>query len=70
MFDFRMSLRENFASFKDDATGQLVFVDSLDNQTFNVRKGTISESQFLGTVTADSDEVLNRRLGDLVSGAG
>jgi hypothetical protein len=68
MFDFRMSVRENFASFRDDSTGQVVFVDSLDNQTFNVRKGTLSDSQHLGAITADSDEVLNLKLRDLVSG--
>lgn len=69
MFDFRMSLRENFASFRDEATGQFVFVDSFDNHEFSVRKGTLNESQYLGVITANSDEALNRKLRDLVESA-
>ncbi len=66
MFEFRMTLRENFASFQDEATGQFVFVDSFDNHQFSVRKGTLDESREIGTVTADSDEMLNKKLKDLV----
>jgi len=69
MFDFRMSLGENFASFRDDKTGQYVFVDSFDNREFNVRFGTASKSEFLGAVVADSSEDLNRRLKTLVDTA-
>jgi hypothetical protein len=69
MFDFRMTLRENFASFRDEATGQLVFVDSFDNHEFSVRKGTLVESRYIGVVTANTDEALNRKLRDLVESA-
>ncbi|MGF6636172.1 hypothetical protein [Paraburkholderia sp. MM6662-R1] len=67
MFDFRMSVGENFASFRDDATGQFVFVDSFDNREFNVHIGTLRESRFIGTLVADSNEVLNAKLQELVA---
>lgn len=69
MFDFRMSLRENFASFRDDRTGQYVFVDSFDNREFNVRLGTATKSEYLGAVVAESNDDLNRRLKTLVDTA-
>ena len=69
MFDFRMSLGENFASFRDEATGKFVFVDSFDNHQFSVRLGTASKSEFIGDVTAESTEDLNRRLKSLVEKA-
>jgi len=69
MFNFRMSVRENFASFRDDATGTFVFVDSFDNREFNVRLGTLRDSRLIGAVVADSSEVLNARLRELVAHA-
>lgn len=63
-----MSLKENFATFKDTKTGQYVFVDTFDNLEFNVRLGSLEESVPLGSVTADSDETLNRKLHELVAG--
>jgi len=69
MFDFRMSVRENFASFRDEATGRHVFVDSFDNREFNVRMGTIDESRHLGVIEADSNDVLNNKLRELVARA-
>jgi len=69
MIDFRMSLRENFASFRDEATGQFVFVDSFDNHEFSVRVGTLDESRYLGAVVADSSDALNNKLRDLVTRA-
>ncbi len=69
MFDFRMSLRENFASFRDDKTGKYVFVDSFDNHEFSVRMGTMRDSRFIGTFVADSSDVLNAKLKELVEDA-
>lgn len=66
MFNFSMSTRENFASFIDKETGRVVFVDSFDNHEFEVRFGTFAETTFIGSVYANSDEVLNRRLQELV----
>jgi hypothetical protein len=66
MFDFRMSMEENFASFRDETTGQFVFVDSFDNHEFNVRIGSLRDSRLLGTVSADSSEVLNAKLRDII----
>ncbi|KIP13079.1 hypothetical protein KY49_742 [Burkholderia sp. MSHR3999] len=67
MFDFRMSVRENFASFRDEATGRVVFVDSFDNHEFNVRLGTFDESTELGVIVADSSDALNSQLRELVA---
>jgi hypothetical protein len=64
-----MSLGENFASFRDDTTGKFVFVDSFDNREFSVRLGTASRSEFIGAVTAESSEDLNRSLKSLVEKA-
>lgn len=69
MFDFRMSLGENFASFRDDDTGRFVFVDSFDNHEFNVRMGTLRDSRFIGTFVADSSDALNAKLRELVTRA-
>jgi len=66
MFDFRMSTNENFASFRDQASGHFVFVDSFDNHEFSVRYGTMSESAYLGVIEADSDKVLNDKLRELI----
>ncbi|WP_367189800.1 hypothetical protein [Burkholderia sp. Ed8] len=66
MFDFRMSLSENFASFRDERTGKFVFVDSFDNHEFSVRIGTLRDSRLIGTVVAKSNEDLNSKLRDLV----
>jgi hypothetical protein len=67
MFNFSMSKEENFASFHDARTGCFVFVDSFDNREFNVRFGTLKDSRLLGVITADSDEVLNKKLQELVA---
>ncbi len=66
MFDFRMTVRENFASFRDSETGNVVYVDSFDNIEFNVRFGTIDATEDLGTIEAATDEALNAKLRDLV----
>ncbi|KVO22728.1 hypothetical protein [Burkholderia ubonensis] len=67
MFDFRMSLSENFASFRDEKTGKFVFVDSFDNHEFSVRMGTLRDSRLIGTVVAKSSEDLNAQLRELVA---
>jgi hypothetical protein len=69
MFNFRMSLGENFASFRDDDTDRFVFVDSFDNREFSVRMGTLRSTKVIGTVVADSNEALNTKLRELVEHA-
>ena len=66
MFNFTMSTRENFAAFTDKESGKVVFVDSFDNREFEVRYGTMEESVPLGSIHADNDEALNRKLQELV----
>lgn len=67
MFAFKMTRNENFAAFREEETGRFVFVDSFDNIEFNVRIGTIEESRDLGSVVAESDEILNKKLLELVA---
>lgn len=62
---FYMSLSDNFASFLDEENGKHVFVDSFDNETFDVRIGSLEDSEPAGSVTAASDEELNAKLLEL-----
>lgn len=62
---FDMSIEDNYASFIDKETGKSVFVDSFDNEEFEVRIGTVSESESAGTILAKSTEELNDKLVNL-----
>ena len=59
---FDMSVSDNFASFQDVENGKYIFIDSFDNETFEVRVGTIEDSEQVGSVTASSDDELNTKL--------
>lgn len=59
---FDMSIDDNYASFIDESSGRAMFVDSFDNKEFEVRIGTITESEFVKTVTASSSDELNQKL--------
>lgn len=59
---FNMSIEDNFASFIDDKSGVAVFVDSFDNEEFEVRIGTVTESQEAGSITATTTNELNEKL--------
>lgn len=62
---FNMSIEDNYASFIDDESGVAVFVDSFDNTEFDVRIGSVSESQKAGTISAASSDELNQKLADI-----
>ena len=62
---FNMAIEDNYASFIDEATGVSVFVDSFDNEEFEVRIGTVTESDLAGSIHAKSSEELNQKLEDL-----
>lgn len=64
---FDMSITDNYASFIDRDSGVAVFVDSFDNQEFEVRIGTINESELAGTIFAATTEELNTKLAALFS---
>ena len=64
---FDMAIRDNYASFIDKDSGVAVFVDSFDNQEFEVRIGTINESELAGTIFAATTEELNAKLAALFS---
>jgi len=60
-----MSTKENFASFKDSSSSTFVFVESFDNSEFDVRVGTITDSNHFATKHADSDKDLNSKLNNI-----
>jgi hypothetical protein len=63
MFNFDMNINQNFASFKSDQ--KMIFVESFDNVTFEVRAGTSESSKFLETITSQSSNELNKKLAEL-----
>ncbi|AFV00926.1 hypothetical protein [Simiduia agarivorans] len=63
--NFNMSIEDNFASFIDEETGTSIFIDSFDNEEFEVRIGTLQESQPAGSVIAHTTEELNTKLAAL-----
>lgn len=63
---FNMSIEDNSSSYIDEETGVAVFVDSFNNQEFDVRIGSVDESIPMGSITADSDEELNKKLLELL----
>ena len=64
---FDMSITDNYASFIDKDSGVAVFIDSFDNQEFEVRIGTINESELAGSIMATTTEELNNKLAALLS---
>ena len=62
MIDFKMTTQENFASFIDPKTGVMVFIDSFDNQEFNVRSGDLLKSKSIGIIKARNNKILNEKL--------
>ncbi|MBF4366432.1 hypothetical protein [Vibrio anguillarum] len=65
MINFEMTTKENFASFIDPESGVMVFVDSFDNQEFDVRVGSLFESHPVGIIKAADDKTLNKKLSEL-----
>lgn len=65
MFKFDMSLSQNFAIFYDG--DDVVLVDSFDNNHFDVRMGTVTNSEMIGSITASSDSELNIALEGLIN---
>ncbi|HAV1390484.1 hypothetical protein [Vibrio parahaemolyticus] len=70
MFAFDMSIQNHYASFRCDETDKRVFVDSFDNEVFDVRFGTVDSSQRIGEIIAHSDEELNNKLQELINSVG
>lgn len=64
---FDMSIDDNFASFIDKETGEAVFVDSFDNVNFEVRIGTVADSDYAGAVRAETSCELNEKLEEIYS---
>lgn len=62
---FDMSREDNFASFFDEEEEKHIFVESFDNETFEVLIGTAEDSESVGSVVASSDEELNLKIREL-----
>ncbi|ASI25716.1 hypothetical protein GU254_14755 [Vibrio cholerae] len=62
---FNMSSDDNFASFFDEENENHIFVDSFDNENFDVRIGSVSDSEFVGSILAKNDSELNSKLEEL-----
>jgi len=59
---FDMSIDDNYASFIDKESGEAVFVESFDNVDFEVRIGTVTDSQEAGIIRAKTSDELNTKL--------
>ena len=62
---FNMSIEDNYVSFIDEATGVAVFVDSFNNKQFEVRVGSVTESESAGSIMASSSDELNQKLEEI-----
>jgi hypothetical protein len=60
-----MSINDNFAKFIDDEKDIMVFIDSFDNESFDIRIGTLTDSVSVATITASTDDELNLKLMDI-----
>ena len=67
MFKFDMQLNQNYASFYHPETGKAVFVDSFDNEEFDIRIGTLRQSKHGATVRASNDDELNQKISEATS---
>lgn len=62
---FNMSIDDNYASFIDKETGVSVFVDSFDNKEFEIRIGTLTESESFGIIEASTSIELNKKISEI-----
>jgi hypothetical protein len=62
MFKFDMKTTENFALFKSDTTKNVIFVETFDNECYEVRAGTISKSEFVAKFFRSEIGDLNKKL--------
>ncbi|WP_171037555.1 hypothetical protein [Pseudoalteromonas sp. S558] len=49
---FDMTITDNFASFYDEQEGSHIFIDSFDNENFEVRIGSLEDSKPVGNIVA------------------
>ncbi len=67
MWNIEAKICENFASYRNDADGKMLFVESFDNHEFEVRYGSIEQNTALGTVVADTDQALQQGILNLLN---
>ena len=59
---FNMLITDNFASFYGEDKEVHIFIDSFDNQKFEMRIGDLEHSKSVGSVLASSNDELNIKL--------
>lgn len=59
---FDMKKEQHFASFYDEGNKIFVVIDSFDNEEFNLRIGTLSETEFKCSFLAQNNEELNKEI--------
>lgn len=59
---FDMKKEQHFASFYDENNKIFIVIDSFDNKEFNLRIGTLSETEFKCSFLVDNDKALNQRI--------
>ncbi|WP_282130932.1 hypothetical protein [Pseudoalteromonas aliena] len=59
---FDMAITDNFASFYDEQEGSHIFIDSFDNEKFEMRIGSLDNSKSVGSVIVFNDDELNIKL--------
>lgn len=65
--NFDMSIQDNYASFIDEESGVVVYVDSFDNKEFEVRIGSLRGSNPVGKIIAKDDLELNHKIENIYS---
>lgn len=67
MFNFDMNINHNSALFRDNNNKKIIIVDSFDNKLFDVRFGTMSKSEKIAQIKAETTEDLNKQLTELAA---
>ncbi|CNH72662.1 TPA: hypothetical protein ACV1O4_002945 [Yersinia enterocolitica] len=65
--NFDMQVTQNCASFYNPTTRLFVVVDSFDNREFDVRVGSLSKTELVGTVCASNSVELNEKLAEMTA---
>jgi hypothetical protein len=63
---YSFNIKDNFASFYDIVIMQKIFVQSFDGEQFDIRIGSSSSSESLGSIFCSCSEELNEKIEILI----
>jgi len=63
--NINFSIDDNFSSYLDKETGVSIFADTFDNYIFDIRVGTANKSFAMGTINAENNKELNKKITEL-----